>query len=98
MAAKCVGGHINQVVCGDGKVVRAEALGDSGWADDGGLQGVNGLNFHANFKTMNSGLEVILRLNTNTRDGSPGLVRSLGHTAQWDRWVTSVWITSENKQ
>lgn len=63
MAAKCDWGHILLVVCSDGKVVWTQALSDCGRANDRWLHRVNSFQLHANFKSMNSRLEMLLSLN-----------------------------------
>lgn len=63
MTTKCDWGHILLVVCCDGKVVWTQALSDCGRANDWRLHWVNSFQLHANFKSMNSRLEMLLSLN-----------------------------------
>lgn len=63
MTTKCDWWHILLVVCSDGKVVGTQALSDCGRANDWWLHWVNSFQLHANFKSMNSRLEMLLSLN-----------------------------------
>lgn len=62
MATKSDWWHIFLVVGGDCKVVGTQALGDCCWTNDWWLHWVNSFQFHTNFKSMHSWLEMFLSL------------------------------------